>query len=366
MKKVIYILISVIGALLLSSSACEEIINPQDDGLLIDKTVSPSTTETILSKGNDIQIIIPGGALSEDATFKVEKNTKPPAMTIDKMILGNNTYKIKISGQSSFNAPIRVVINYSQSKLDDNNLTVDDIRGLIHTNGSWAEATYTLDATNKKIIISINSPSGKAKQNSDIPLTDGEITIGDGYTTIDSGDDDNLLKGMKNILLILTHSSNVKRGFYNNYTENDVQKIADIIWSGNNFSMNMDSHPGHTHATSGLLMSHHKVFKLSGSSPATGYNKILNLNVTEAMIFDYLDSAWLDSVRTSFTLKEIPLVFTSEGKDTLIYKLSDASNSTNLTNYFFEYGGWGFPDYEEFHYLFYKSDIEEISITFFK
>jgi len=175
---------------LLSSSACEEIINPQDEGLLIDKTVSPSTTETILSKGNDIQIIIPGGALSEDATFKVEKNTNPPAMTIDKMLLGNNFYSIKISGQSSFNSPIKIVINYSQAKLDENDLTEDDIRGLIYTNGSWAEATFTIDPTYKKIIFTLNSPSGKAKSNGDIPFADGEVSLGDGYTTIDSGQHD--------------------------------------------------------------------------------------------------------------------------------------------------------------------------------
>jgi hypothetical protein len=251
MKRLIYIAISVIGALLLSSSSCEEIINPQDEGMLIDKSVSPSTTETVLSHGNDIQIIIPGGALTEDATFKVEKNSNPPAMNIDKMLLGNNVYKIKISGQTDFNAPIQIVINYSQNMLDDNDLTEKDVRGLIYANGTWAIASYTIDPTYKKIIISIDSPLGKAKQNSDIPLTDGEIVIVDGYTTIDQGDKDLLILKSKDFSLFTFFSIAYETKSYDiegklestvydtTYVRNDFFTAFSykILWSGLTFSI---------------------------------------------------------------------------------------------------------------------------------
>ncbi len=195
MKRALYILISIIGALLLSSSACEEIVNPKDNyEILIEKTVLPSTSQTVLSHENNISIIIPAGAIDEETNIKVERKSNPPSLHIDKMLLGNNTYKIKISGQTNFNSPIQIIISYSQSILDDNKITADDVRGLIYANGSWAEAEHIIDKANKKIIISIFSPSGKAKQNSDIPLEDGEIIIGDGYTTIDSGQHDDLFK----------------------------------------------------------------------------------------------------------------------------------------------------------------------------
>jgi len=361
MKRVLYIIVSIIGALLLSSSACEEIINPQDDGMLIDKTVAPSSTETILSKGNDIQIIIPGGALSEDATFKVEKNSNPPAMNLEKMILGKNTYKIKITGQTSFNTAIQIVINYSQSILEEYKLTTDDIRGLIYTNGNWAEATYTIDQTYNKIIISINSPTGKTKQNNDIPLDDGEIIIGDGYSTVDSGTGDNLLKGMNNIFLQVTHTDNTPRTFRNFYSDT----LRKMTWNGNNFSLDFNSRPGHPHSTNGLMGDHY-IFKFTATSPSSGYQKINSLDVSEILEWSWLSGAWFDSTEASMKFKDIPLVFTSQNKDTIIYEILDAFKSSNVQTYNLMQGGVDFFDMSEYYRTYGKSELSKVKITFTK
>ncbi len=364
MKKLLaMICISLAGISFYACDEIDKIINPSDD-VLIDITVSPSTTETILSKDNDIQIIIPGGALSEDATFKVEKNTKPPAMTIDKMILGNNTYNIKISGQASFNAPIQIVINYSQSKLDDNSWTSENVKGLIYANGSWAEATHNIDATNKKIIISINSPSGKAKQNNYIPLTDGEITIGDGYTTIDSGDDDNLLKGMK-IIDLRPELTNGRIYSYSNANSNGANILKDIGWSGTSFFLDLDTSPGNPHSTN-CLMNDHYIFRFNAQSPSVGCQKIISFDVVQIDNWNWLDGAWLDSAESYMSFKDVPLTFVSEDKDSLIYEITEAFNSSNVESFYLMVGGIDFLDMSEYANTYGKADLNKVRIIFTK
>jgi len=309
MKRILLIIVSIIGALLLSSSACEEIINPEDDGMLIDKIVSPSTTETILSKGNDIQIIIPGGALCEDATFKVEKNSNPPAMNLEKMLLGKNTYKIKITGQTSFNTPIQIVINYSQTILDNNNITAEDVRGLIFENSNWKEATYIIDQTYKKIIISINSPTGKIKKTGDTPLEDGEIIIGDGYTTVDSGQQDDFFKDFtyikceigcgEDIFFYLDSEEETDSGsqFDLGYTsyQNENHKFKVLSKSVSNGKLNIQLE----HTSDYYDDNYKSILQIEGD-----YNKekfsILKLTETETKTYQEWDDEdkWVDFTRT--------------------------------------------------------------------
>jgi hypothetical protein len=363
MKRVLYIAISIIGALLLSSSACEEIINPQDDGLLIDKTLSPSTTETILSHGNDIQIIIPGGALSEDATFKVEKNTKPPAMTIDNIQLGNNVYKIKMSGQAAFNTPILIVINYSQNMLDENNLTQDDVRGLIYANGAWAVANYTIDPTNKKIIFSIGSLTGKIKINEDIPLDNGVVTIGDG---LDHGQYDNLLKSMKKIYFASEFNDGRGQTFSNTaYKDGTLEILKDIEWNGNNFSLDIDTDPGNPHSLN-QLMGDHYIFKFSAEAPSNGNQKLISFDVSEIVKWSWLSGAWLDSAHAYMSFDDIPLTFVSEDKDSLIYEIVDANNSSKVLSYYLLVGGIDFLDMSQYDITYTKSELNKVRMIFTK
>ena len=366
MKKILYILVSIIAAILLSSSACEEIINPQDEGLLIDKTVSPSEKETMLAKGNDIQIIIPGGALTEDATFKVEKASNPPEMNMDKMLLGKNVFKINISGQSNFDKPIQIVINYSQSKLDDNDLTDDDVRGLIYKNGSWAEATYTLDKENKKIIISITTPTGKIKSEGDIPHADGDIVIGDGYSIGDSGSQDNLLKTMKDLMIILEHDDSFIMHYRNRITIDSKEISGEIIWSGDNFTVDMNSQPGHPHSTNTLAAAHY-ILKLNANTPSNGFDKINSLNISQILDWSWISGVGLDSTEAEIDLIDIPLIFTSETKDTLIYEIADASKSSSVQYYYLMKGGIDFVGGPSTYYKTYsKANVENIRFVFTK
>ena len=284
MKNILFLFVAIIiFAGLYSCDEIENAIDPKDD-YLIDKKVAPSETETILTKGNDIQIIIPGGALTEDATFKVEKASNPPEMNMDKMLLGKNVFKINISGQSNFDKPIQIVINYSQSKLDDNDLTDDDVRGLIYKNGSWAEATYTLDKENKKIIISITTPTGKIKSEGNIPLADGEIMIGDGYSMTDSGDKDLLVLKSDNfqIFTFIPVAYETKSYDHNGKLESTVY---DTTYIRNDFFTAMP----YTIAWSGLTFSIDQEFEsrdiyFTGSISEDG-------NMIESLSYDYRDDA---------------------------------------------------------------------------
>jgi len=190
MKRILYILCSLILALLISSSSCEETVSPQDEVLLIEKTVSPSTTETYLTSGTDITIIIPPGAISEDINVKVSKVKSIPANTLDNTTLGKNCFRISIEGQDNFSLPIIIGIKYDQQVLDDNDISINEVEGLIYKNGNWTISEFFTDETNKMIYFTFDTPTGKIKGNDDIILSDDGIIIVDGYTTVDSGQGD--------------------------------------------------------------------------------------------------------------------------------------------------------------------------------
>jgi hypothetical protein len=189
MKYFITFLTSALACLLMVG--CDETnnVNPSDE-LLIEQTVSPSTTETYLTSGNDINIIIPPGAISEDIKVKVSKVKSIPSNTLDKITLGKNCFRISIEGQDDFYLPIIIGINYSQQTLDEKGLSVDDVEGLIYSNGNWDFSEFFTDDMDKKIYFTFDTPTGKIKGNDDIILSDDGILIVDGYTTVDSGQGD--------------------------------------------------------------------------------------------------------------------------------------------------------------------------------
>jgi hypothetical protein len=171
--------------------SCDETnnVNPSEV-ILIEKTVSPSTSETFLSYGNEITIIVPPGAISEDIKVKVSKVKSIPASTIDNVILGKNCFRISIEGQDNFSLPIIIGINYSQQILDDNDIGINEVEGLIYKNGSWTFTEFFTDEMNKMIYFTFDTPTGKIKDTDDIILSDDGIIIIDGYTTVDSGQGD--------------------------------------------------------------------------------------------------------------------------------------------------------------------------------
>jgi hypothetical protein len=246
--KYLILLISALACLLVVG--CDETnnVNPSDE-LLIEQTISPSTTETYLTSGNDITIIIPPGAISEDIKVKVSKVKSIPANTLDKIILGKNCFRISIEGQDDFYLPIIIGINYSQQTLDEKGLSVDDVEGLIYSNGNWEFSEFFTDDMDKKIYFTLDTPTGKIKGNDDIILSDDGILIVDGYTTVDSGQGDVKVFTTTKFWIYNVMTILVDRTFYDydgNVESHRVDTVrldpmnlipnGDMKWENNSFS----------------------------------------------------------------------------------------------------------------------------------
>jgi len=190
MKKLLAILI-----LIFSLSACDESTNPSDDSYAIEKTLTENAMTQELTSGDDIKITVIGGTIKEETEIKVKKVSASdvPNLTLDKTTIGKNIFKIKIKGQKTFSPALKIEIKYDDEYLKSKNLTTADIKGLVHLPSGWVLGDYTIDQTNKKIIFSISSTSLPSKVKDELLVDEDEITICDGYTTTDSGSQDDKL-----------------------------------------------------------------------------------------------------------------------------------------------------------------------------
>ena len=205
MKKIIYIISCLIISLLISSSACEEIINPKENEVLVEKTIQPSTTEQVVSYSNDITITIPSGALTKETKFTIKKGGSLPAMTLDKINTGTNSFRIIINGQQSYSSPVEILINYDESKIPTGHTADETIKGLLYKNNEWHIADFTLDKVNKKIRLLISDFKNQSGKRLEIPLgdEDSEVIVLPGYSQADTGSSDNPLAKTKQIYLAI-------------------------------------------------------------------------------------------------------------------------------------------------------------------
>jgi len=194
MKKLLAILI-----MILSFSACDESTNPSDDSYAIEKTLTENAITQEFTSGDDIKITVTGGTINVETEIKVKKVSASdvPNLTLDKTVIGKNIFKIKIKGQKTFSPALKIEIKYDDVYLKSKNLTTADIKGLVHLPSGWVLGDYTIDQANKKIIFSISSTSLPSKQKDGLLDDEDEITICDGYTTIDSGQGDEILTKLK-------------------------------------------------------------------------------------------------------------------------------------------------------------------------
>jgi hypothetical protein len=194
--------------LLLILTSCDELLNPSSD-YVIEKTVKVSSNEQVFQSGEDIKIIFPANSVKSDFTLKIKKEGSYPTFSIPNAKLGSNTYRIKFSGNTAFATPVKIIINYDKSQITEGKTAAEIIRAYIYANGNWKLATYQLDEPNSKIIISIsNLETPKTSKDTPEFQGDGEIIMGDGYTTVDSGVNDFVLAKYKYLSFIISNGSN--------------------------------------------------------------------------------------------------------------------------------------------------------------
>ncbi len=184
-----------LSILLLSCDEIDKIFNPSSD-YLIEKTVNPSSDEQIIESGSEFKMIFPANSISGKLDIKVKKENSAPDMNIPNQKPGKNFYRIKFSGDTDFQQPVKLIINFDKSAIPTGKTAQESVFGYIYSSGAWKLADYQLDEPNGKIIISISSFLGKVNKDEPILLVDGEIIIGS-YTPTDEGQNDELLERLK-------------------------------------------------------------------------------------------------------------------------------------------------------------------------
>ena len=236
MKKLFFFL------LILTTISCDEIdkiFNQSSDEYLIEKTISASTTEQVVESGSEFKMIFPANSISNNLGVKVKMESSVTVMNIPNQKPGKNFYRIKFSGDTEFLHPVKLIINFDKSDIPSGKTAQESVFGYIYSSGAWKLADYQLDEPNGKIIISISSFLGKVNKDEPILLVDGEIIIGDSYTTTDTGQSDNPLSRY-NFFSILLISNIV---YDDGDTDDDTQweynfelNSPAIKWNGNDFS----------------------------------------------------------------------------------------------------------------------------------
>ena len=371
MKRIILILAFIVVSLLISSSACEEIINPKDDDILVEKTLQPATTEQVVNYGTDITITIPSGTLTRETKFTIKKGENLPAMTLEKMNAGSNAFKVIVSGQQIFSSPVVITINYDESKIPSGQTIDQTVKGLIYKNGVWSIANYTLDKINKKIRIYVTDFKSKIEKSNNPILLDEESTtiFMPGYSQGDQGTGDLTIKTMKTIIIYFNHGYPNDRSYWNNYPDPykayQSNAKAEIIWSGDNFTCVIDSHPGNVDTSFGQsFMYIHTKFNMSGSIKANDQCVLASFVISLFKIFEDT-AAWFSTTEFTTSARDIPLIYQNQTKDTLIYELTMPSTNQNLLSFDFKYwyaDGMGEPSTSNVG----KSNLVKFGVKFTK
>ena len=369
MKNVLFIF-----AFLLILANCDEIdkiFNPSSDEYLIDKTISVSTTEQVVESDPEFKMIFPANSISGDLTLKIKKEGSYPAFNIPNTKLGSNSYRIKFSGNTAFASPVKIIINYDKSQIPAGKTAAEIIQAYIYANDNWKLATYQLDEPNGKIIISISNLE-TPKINKDIPELqgEGEIIIGDGYTSTDTGNNDNPL-AVANLFYVKFTSNSQSYGrtilvnqFYK--PSSQTTDIVKLTFSGNSFSASYDSAPGvdpETINPEQTLEFNYSKFSLSGEIDNNNYKKIKRFVISESRNYSAAGwaEAWYDE-KATLSINDLDLSYESKNKDTLVYEIKEASKSPDIQSF-----SWLFDDkWNNKQYSQGKADLTGLILKFTK
>mgnify|MGYP001007742977 CR=1 FL=1 len=185
--KIIIILIALLGFI-----SCNEDgpVNSGSDKTVIEKSLAPSNTDINLSTSDGINITIPADALNSNLDIKVIKLANPPASTDSKLKVGSNVFKISLNGSLNFNDDIVIHIKYDKSKIQSGLTVLNGVKGIVYVNNGWQNVDCDFDIVREEIVIKFN-PQSKINKFKEKLQDENSVIFGDGYTTTDSGQDDN-------------------------------------------------------------------------------------------------------------------------------------------------------------------------------
>ncbi|MBX3043047.1 MAG: hypothetical protein KIT33_02265 [Candidatus Kapabacteria bacterium] len=364
MKKLFFVII-LSGFCLFSCDEIDNIINPKSE-YLINKTLSHTTDEQIITHGNDLKIIIPGSCLQGELTIKVKNEENPPGFNIQNITLGNNLFNVNFSGNINILKPIQFTINYDESRIKSGANADDVVKGLIFSGGFWKIASYSIDRINKKIVFEISNLS-QPSVNKDIPvlLENDGVVFGDGYSTTDTGNDDNLLKILPNCLVTM-YSARYPNGYpifvNNKLSGNYESSLNPFTFSGDNFSIDYNSRPDIDPSTinpSITFWFQYLKYKASGQVKNNSHSVLTQFNVQDYRSYHASQIDWND-LNLNFTLSDVKLSYQSKENDTLIYYLDKNEVNRCLKSFYFNYNHL----WESKVYTQTKSDINVLIIRF--
>lgn len=351
--------------------SCDEInklINPESE-YLIERKIYTSVNDQIIESGNEIKIIIPGKCLKGELELKVKKLNSVDDFNISKTTLGNNIFKINYKGNIEFEKNIQVVINFDKSKIPSGKTASNSVVSYVKLSGKWLKAEFNIDESNSKIIINLSKFVNKIQKSDRLLDSEGEIIIGDGYTTTDEGNQDNLLKGM-NRYYVRFYSTQYpsSRDMFNNLfsrtgssTQLDTIKLS---FDNNKFGVNYDSDPNVDPLTrnpgTGFFYVYFKL-DFKGELEANSSN-IKNLTLLNCRKYFSSQYGWDDEF-SSFDLIDLKANFISQNKDTVIYRILESEINQKVKQF-----DWKFIDYwnKSTTYTQNKGDLKKIEIVFIK
>jgi len=352
--------------------ACKEDnpVNNNNDKVVYENLLEPSNSVQTIETIDGIKIIIPAAALQSSLNLKITKLASPPSLNDATIKIGSNVFKLELIGDIQFSKSIVIRVKFDVSKILSGITISEGVKGLMYYSGEWQTPNYTLDLANEEIVFLLD-PINKVSKNSDKFLSDEEIVFGDGYTTTDSGQSDELLNKMKYFMGELYFEGYVgddnprDLGFqFDNLEEESTTKIN---WNGNKFHISDTSTAQYGYQLTNItgevikgswdlqnLIMHCIIFTDHGTY--TSYEDYyVEFNSIDGDLIDYgANLAWLDfhEERKDYTDEnnnEFQKAVKSIDYFVTLTELNGDSETLNLTAI-----NWGF-DYGSIRFWFYQS-----------
>jgi hypothetical protein len=228
--------------LILLFISCDNSTDTKDDYILVGE-FGPSDNIQILEIPGEFKITIPANSLNGNLVLKIKKETSIPAFNVAKTKLGANVYKIKFTGNTTFSSPIKIIINYDKSQIPAGQTSAETIKGYVFANSNWKLGDFVIDEANSKIIFSVSDlATPKAVKDSDVILVnEGEVNFGDGYSTTDTGNDDELLAKMNYFISTLAFQcildNDQERDLAIDVSNTSGGNLPKVNWNSNKFSI---------------------------------------------------------------------------------------------------------------------------------
>lgn len=226
-------------------------VNNDIDKTIFEKILTPSNNEQILESSDGIRVIIPAGAINTNLEIKLVKLANPPKINNNKLKLGTNIFKISLTGELNFNSDIQLRVKYDKNNINSGFTALTGVKGLVYDANQWLEGDYEIDNANEEIVFFILHNGGKQSKDQDILLESPDMIFGDGYSTTDTGQDDEFLAKLLKSKYISVEFAGFHTGINNGewseikfplYFNLASEEFTDnLTWNGNQFSADLDN-----------------------------------------------------------------------------------------------------------------------------